>query len=86
MSTQENISEESMRTMIHLFCLAMKKEISWETLSSLIDDMASTLVKSKEIIRILLNEFENFCNKSKNDQPENNTSETGRLEDSFILP
>ena len=54
MSTEENyenISEESKRTMIHLFGLALKKEISWATLASFIDDMASTPVKSKEIIR-----------------------------------
>ena len=60
MSTQENcenISEESKRTMIHLIGLAIKNEISWATLSSFIDDMASTLVKAKAVIVILLNEF-----------------------------
>ena len=89
MSTQENcenISEESKRTMIHLFGLAMKKDISWATLSSFIDDMASTLVKSKAVIVILLNEFENFINKSKNDQSEKNASDTEMLEKSLILP
>ena len=89
MSTQENcenISEESKRTMIHLIGLAIKNEISWATLSSFIDDMASTLVKSKAVIGILLKEFENFSNKSKNGQPEKNTSETEMLEKSLILP
>ena len=63
MSTQENcenISEESKRTMIHLFGLAMKKEISWAILSSLLDEMSSTLVKSKQVIKILLKELENL--------------------------
>ena len=78
-------SAESKRTMIHLLNLAMRKDISWPTLASLIVDIASTLVKSKTVISILLKEFETFNNKSKNYQPEKNTSETGMFEDSFIL-
>ena len=48
----EIIPEESKRTLIHLLGLALKKDISWVTLGSLIDDIASTLVKSKVVISI----------------------------------
>ena len=66
----ENVKEESRKTLIHLLSLAMKKEISWPILASLINEMASTHVKSKEIIKILLNEFENLDANSSNDSAE----------------
>ena len=40
--------------------LAMKQEVSWTMLSSFLDDASSTIEKSKQVIRILLDEFENL--------------------------
>ena len=55
-----DVSQKSYIMVSNLICLAMKKEISWSILSSLLDEMSSTLVKSKQVIKILLKELENL--------------------------
>ena len=56
----EEILEQGRKTIVHLLGLALKKEISWKFLVPLINEMASTLEKSKEVIKILLNELESL--------------------------
>ena len=53
-------SKGSRETVVHLVSLAIRKEISWTILAPLINEMASNLEKSKEIIKILLNELEHL--------------------------
>ena len=43
--------------------MALNNEISWLTLNSLIDNLAPTLEKSREIIKIILNEFQIYQSK-----------------------
>ena len=43
--------------------MALNNEISWLTLNSLIDNLAPTLEKSREIINIILNEFQIYQSK-----------------------
>ena len=53
--------ESNHRMMIkNMIQLAMKQEVSWTMLSSFLDDVSSTIEKSKQVIRILLDEFENL--------------------------
>ena len=48
-------SSENIKVRIQCFIdSALKKEMSWDILASVIDDMTSTLDKSKEVIKILL--------------------------------
>ena len=60
----EDILEQGRKTIVHLLGLALKKEISWKFLVPLINEMASTLEKSKEVIKILLNELESLSTKN----------------------
>ena len=47
--------ESNHRMMIkNMIRLAMKQEVSWTLLSSFLDDVSSTIEKSKQVIRILL--------------------------------
>ena len=46
-----------------LIDMALNNEISWLTLNSLIDNLAPTLEKSREIIKIILNEFQIYQSK-----------------------
>ena len=58
MDTSMNVTEESNSKMIsNMIRLAMKCEVSWTVLESFLDEMSSSLVKSKQVIRILLKEF-----------------------------
>ena len=43
-----------------LICLAMKQEVSWTVLASFLYEVSPTIVKSKQIIRILLKIYENL--------------------------
>ena len=55
-----DVSQKSYIMVSNMISLALKKEISWSILSSLLDEMSSTLVKSKQVIKILLKELENL--------------------------
>ena len=63
---------ENVDTSTKIKCLiqmALKNEISWHTLHSIINELTPTLEKSKQIIKALLKEFENhklicFINRS----------------------
>ena len=48
---------------ICLIEMALKSEITWQTLHSAINALAPTLEKSRQIIRILLEEFETHQSK-----------------------
>ena len=53
-----------------LIDMALNNEISWLTLNSLIDNLAPTLEKSREVIKIILKEFQEFqCKQSKTGDP-----------------
>ena len=62
-----DVSQKSYIMISNMICLAKKKEISWTILSSLLDEMSSTLVKSKQVIKILLKELENLNLKTDKD-------------------
>ena len=74
---------ESRKTVTHLLGLATKKEISWKILVPVIDELASTFEKSKEIIRVLLNELEHLSESVQNPIAENNITETEASELQF---
>ena len=64
--------------------LVFEEEITWETLESFLDDMSSTVSKSKQIIKILIHELKALDSKnqkskidiSPTDIAEENTMET----------
>ena len=87
MSIQEKgkDSKGSRETVTHLVSLAIKKEISWTILSPLINEMASTLEKSKEIIKILLIELENSSTLTQSYEPEDDVSISEELDNSSIV-
>ena len=43
--------------------MALKNRFSWTTLASMLDQMTPTLVQSKELVRVLLNEIQNLQRK-----------------------
>ena len=51
----------------HMLNLAVKKEVSWTIFALFLEEISSTLLKSKQVIKILLKEFENFT--ENNDKP-----------------
>ena len=72
----ENYSVSPSAKIKCLIDMALTNEISWLTLSYLIDNLAPTLKKSKEIIKIILKEFEEFQSKQfKNDQEREQVSQ-----------
>ena len=53
-----------------LIDMALNNEISWLTLNSLIDNLAPTFERSKEVIKIILKEFQEFqCKQYKTGDP-----------------
>ena len=53
-----------------LIDMVLNNEISWLTLNSLIDNLAPTFERSKEVIKIILKEFQEFqCKQSKTGDP-----------------
>ena len=67
MDTSLYVTEETNTKMIsNMIRLAIKCEVSWAVLASLLDEMSSSLVKSKQVIRILLKEFQILCRNSTN--------------------
>ena len=44
--------------------LVLEKEITWDTLESILVDMSSSLAKSKQVIRVLIHELKAFDEKS----------------------
>ena len=86
--TRENCKdapEKSRKTITHLLSLAVKKEISWKILAPLINEMASSLDKSKEIIKILLIEFENLSLNTQNSLTENGTTVNEAPVDNLVV-
>ena len=67
----KNSPEKSRKTITHLLSLAVKREISWKILAPLINEMASSLEKSKEIIKIMLIEFEKLSTSTQHSRTEN---------------
>ena len=49
----------------HLIGMAMKNELSWNTLSANLEEMATTLQKSNQVIKILLRILQSNSSKSK---------------------
>ena len=53
-------SRTSDRTISNMVGLAMKKEVSWTLVALFLEEMTSNLLKSKQVIKILLKELENL--------------------------
>ena len=53
-----------------MISLAVKKEVSWSIVSLFLEEISSTLVKSKQVTKILLKELENYAERS--DKPVSN--------------
>ena len=53
-------SEATNKMISNMISLALKKEVSWALLASFLNEMSSTIEKSKQVITILLNELENM--------------------------
>ena len=62
MALEGDLSWTVLDSMINgLICLAIKQKVSWTVLSSFfVDDVSTTLSKSKQVIKILLKMFENL--------------------------
>ena len=82
------VQDERLRMISNMIKMVLKKRMSWETLESLLNNMASSPSKSKQIIKILINELKTLNSKSqtevsKYDIPsiEINTMETDKTED-----
>ena len=57
--------------------LVMEREITWESLESILVDMSSTLAKSKQVIKVLIHELKVFDEKCLNGVVENDTNSIG---------
>ena len=77
--------EKSRKTITHLLSLAVKREISWKILAPLINEMASSLEKSKEIIKVLLTELENLSPSNHNLVNKNGISVNEVSEDNLVV-
>ena len=68
MKVEEELQNSSASKIKLLVNMALKGEISWINLTSLMDDLTPTLKKSKKVNKILLKELENFQSKLKESQ------------------
>ena len=57
--------------------LVMEREITWESLESILVDMSSTLAKSKQVIKVLIHELKVFDEKCLNGVVENDINSIG---------
>ena len=67
-----NVPKKSYIMVSHMISLAVKKEVSWSIVSLFLEEISSTLVKSKQVTKILLKELENYTERS--DKPVSNFS------------
>ena len=72
----ENSSISSSVKIKCLIDMALTNEISWPTLNFVIDTLAPTLEKSKEIIKIILKEFEEFQSRQSQNRDQNEQVES----------
>ena len=70
-----------------MISLAVKKEVSWSIVSLFLEEISSTLVKSKQVTKILLKELENYAENSDkpfsnffNDENQSKHAETSEIE------
>ena len=66
-----------------LIDMALNNEISWLTLNSLINNLAPTLEKSKEIIKIILKEFQEFQSKQSQNDNQREQAESSPKQDEY---
>ena len=62
-------------------CSAMKDRISWDMLVKIMDDLCSTLDKSKEVNHILLDELKTYKNLYSTVLECDNKAENGNIKD-----
>ena len=65
--------------------LVFEKEITWETLEIILDDMTSTLVKAKQVIKILIQELKALDSKSQNEVIAKDISSPNINKDAFEI-
>ena len=68
MKVEEELQNSSASKIKLLVNMALKGEISWINLTSLMDDLTPTLKKSKKVNKILLKELETLQSKLKEKQ------------------
>ena len=61
------MTEGNSKMISNMIRLVFEREITWETLESILDDMSSTLAKSKQVIKLLIDELKAFDSKSPNE-------------------
>ena len=60
MNTKNSRNSESVQDFKYLIGMALQNKISWKALGSLLDEMTSTLKKSKEVNKILLEQLQSL--------------------------
>ena len=82
-----NVPQKSYIMVSHMSSLAVKKEVSWSIVSLFLEEISSTLVKSKQVTKILLKELENYAENSDkpfsnffNDENQSKHAETSEIE------
>ena len=55
-----NVPKKSYIMVSHMISLAVKKEVSWSIVSLFLEEISSTIVKSNQVLKILLKELENY--------------------------
>ena len=65
--------------------LVFEKEITWETLEIILDDMTSTHVKAKQVIKILIQELKALGSKSQNEVIAKDISSPNINKDTFEI-
>ena len=63
----EKKAEEVTMNIGYLIHMAIEKKMPWNTLTHLLTDLAATPVKSKQVIKLLLQELEKWVSKLEND-------------------
>ena len=77
-TTEESkeLQDERLRMISNMIKMVFEKDMSWEMLESVLNDMASSPFKSKQIISILIHELKALCLESQKEVIEKNTHST----------
>ena len=73
METEENAVTENITINFNYFIqLAIRRQLSWKSLAFMLTDLTTTLDRSKQVIRILVQELEKLALKGETDKHKTN--------------